>query len=50
MIFLHLLDGSQKVIQPDQGLTVDCLLELENLVGARLVCQGSILNSNTELS
>ncbi len=44
-IFLHNLDGSQKVIHLVQLSSVEDLLLLSNSAGSRLICEGSILRS-----
>ena len=49
-IFLHNLDGSQKVIELSQVSTVEQLFQLSNCAGSRLVYQGSILTSLDSLN
>jgi small subunit ribosomal protein S27Ae len=49
-IFLHQLDGSQRVIQIENEITVEELIESQSICGARLVNQGSFLTSDFDLS
>ena len=49
-IFLHNLDGSQRVVQIENEITVDQLIESQSICGARLVNQGTYLTSDFDLS
>lgn len=48
-IFLHLLDGTQKVCEIRQNQTAADLLNEEGLSSCRIVCQGSVINSEADL-
>ena len=48
-IFLHLLDGTQRVCKIQQNQSLFELLAQEGLVGCRLVSQGSIIDSQADL-
>ena len=49
-IFLHRLDGSQRVVEINRDISVDELMNNEELAGSRLVCQGSTLGSDFNLA
>ena len=49
-IFIHNLDGTQRVCQIEKDITVEEFIENENICGSRLVNQGSVLRSDFDLS
>ena len=49
-IFLHLLDGSQQIVNVEGSQTVETLLSDNGISGSRLVYQGSVLNSDHDLA
>ena len=49
-IFIHNLDGSQRVCQIEKEITVEEFILNENICGSTLVNQGTILRSGFDLS
>ena len=49
-IFLHRLDGSQRVVQITSDLTAEELILNEELSGSILVSQGSVLRSDFNIA
>ena len=45
-IWLNQIDGSSQHLDISKGCTLDSLLELHNLTGVRLVCQGVNVDSS----